>query len=187
MSWHCLTCWPVKLWRCKMMSLVNKSADCPPPNYHKILIFFPTKLFEKSPRSQNRWIITHLVTAHNSSCGKVMFSQVCVIPSVWGLGGSPWRGMHPGVCIQGDMPSGVYIPEFLHRGGLGRLPNWILWDTVNVQVVRILLECILVFWKIICFPFLTIIAKYGFLNELDCVKHFWCSKEQNNRVILKNH
>ena len=29
-----------------MMSLVNKSADWP-PNYHKILIFFPTKIFEK--------------------------------------------------------------------------------------------------------------------------------------------
>ena len=29
------------LWRCKMTSLVNKSADWL-PNYHKILIFFPT-------------------------------------------------------------------------------------------------------------------------------------------------
>ena len=41
-SWHCLTCWPVKLWCCKMMSLVNKSADWT-SNYHKILIFSPTK------------------------------------------------------------------------------------------------------------------------------------------------
>ena len=53
--WRCLTCWPVKLWRCKMTSLVNKSGDWT-PNYHKILIFFPTKIFEKSPHSQNRWI-----------------------------------------------------------------------------------------------------------------------------------
>ena len=41
-SWRCVTCWPVKFWRRKMMSLVNKSADWT-PNYHKILIFFPTK------------------------------------------------------------------------------------------------------------------------------------------------
>ena len=41
-SWRCLTCWPVKLWRCKMMSLVNKSGDWT-PNYHKILIFSPPK------------------------------------------------------------------------------------------------------------------------------------------------
>ena len=31
-----------KLWRRKMTSLVNKSADWT-PNYHKILIFFPQK------------------------------------------------------------------------------------------------------------------------------------------------
>ena len=54
-SWRCLTCWHVKFWHCKMMSLVNKSADWP-PNYHKILIFFPTKIFEKVTRSQNRSI-----------------------------------------------------------------------------------------------------------------------------------
>ena len=41
-SWRCLTCWPVKLWRCKMTSLVNKSAHWI-PNYHKILIFSPPK------------------------------------------------------------------------------------------------------------------------------------------------
>ena len=27
--------------RCKMMSLVNKSADWPPPNYHKTAKAFP--------------------------------------------------------------------------------------------------------------------------------------------------
>ena len=41
-SWRCLTCWPVKLWRCKITSLVNKSADWT-PTYHKILIFFSPK------------------------------------------------------------------------------------------------------------------------------------------------
>ena len=44
-SWRCFTCWLIKLWRYKMTSLVNKSADWP-PNYHKIMI----------TRSQNRWI-----------------------------------------------------------------------------------------------------------------------------------
>ena len=35
-SWCCLTCWLIKLWCCKMMPLVNKSADWT-PNYHKIV------------------------------------------------------------------------------------------------------------------------------------------------------
>ena len=67
-SWRCLTCWPVKLRRCKMMSLVNKSGDWT-PNYHKILIFFPTKNFEKSPCSQNRWNIREW---KNSTCWLVL-------------------------------------------------------------------------------------------------------------------
>ena len=54
--WRCLTCWPVKLWRRKMTSLVNKWADWPPLNYHKILISFSIKIFEKVTRSQNRSI-----------------------------------------------------------------------------------------------------------------------------------
>ena len=41
-SWRCLTCWLIKLWRRKMTSLVNKSADWT-PNYYKILIFSPPK------------------------------------------------------------------------------------------------------------------------------------------------
>ena len=48
-----------------------------------------------------------LVTTCNSSCGKVMFSQACVIPSVHrgaGLGGVCIQGVclrRVGVCIQG--------------------------------------------------------------------------------------
>ena len=42
-SWRCLMYWPIKLWRRKMTSLVNKSADWT-PNYHKILIFSPPNL-----------------------------------------------------------------------------------------------------------------------------------------------
>ena len=45
-SWRCFTCWFIKLWHCKMMSLVNKSADWP-PNYHKILIFSPPKSLKR--------------------------------------------------------------------------------------------------------------------------------------------
>ena len=30
-----------------MTSVVNKSADWPPPNYHKMLIFFRIKIFKK--------------------------------------------------------------------------------------------------------------------------------------------
>ena len=47
MSWSCLTCWPVKLWRHKKTSLVNKSADWT-PNYNKILIFSPQNLWKVS-------------------------------------------------------------------------------------------------------------------------------------------
>ena len=35
-----------------------------------------------------------IITVHNSSCGKVMFSQVCVIPSVRGGGMCAAGGMH---------------------------------------------------------------------------------------------
>ena len=71
-----------------------------------------------------------IVNARNSSCGKVMISQACVIPSVHR--GSASGGQHPGgVCIGGgawaDTPS-----------------DWILRDTVNERAVRILLEWILV-------------------------------------------
>ena len=45
-SWHCFTCWLVKLWCHNMTSLVNKSADWP-PNYHKILIFSPPKSLKR--------------------------------------------------------------------------------------------------------------------------------------------
>ena len=45
-SWRCLTYWPVKLWRCKMTSLVNKSDDWT-LNYHKILIFSPPKSLKR--------------------------------------------------------------------------------------------------------------------------------------------
>ena len=82
-------------------------------------------------------------TARNSSCGKVMFSQVCVIPSVrgegvciqWGLpggsacgvclGGSASRGsayikggLHPtGVCLKGLHPGGWADPPVLDTTG----------------------------------------------------------------------
>ena len=45
-SWCCLMCWPIKLWCCKMTSLVNKSDDWT-LNYHKILIFSPPKSLKR--------------------------------------------------------------------------------------------------------------------------------------------
>ena len=48
-----------------------------------------------------------LITAGNSCCGKVMFSQACVIPSVqWGRGCLP-LGLGMGVCL---WVWGVYAP-----------------------------------------------------------------------------
>ena len=61
-----------------------------------------------------------LVTARNSSCGKVIFSQACVIPSVhgwgWGWGAcipacNGARGVCPGeVSAQGFVCPGVCLP-----------------------------------------------------------------------------
>ena len=61
--------------------------------------------------------------------------------------GSASGGLHPGgsasiagVCIQ----AGLHPGGGLHLGEGGADPHWILRDTVNERVVRILLECILV-------------------------------------------
>ena len=54
-----------------------------------------------------------LFTARNSSCGKLMFSRVCVIASVHRGGGV--------ICIQGGSASRVGLhPGDLSRGGLPR-------------------------------------------------------------------
>ena len=53
---------------------------------------------------ENSCFWTQFITARNSSCGKVMFSQVCVIPSVHGGWGVCLGGILPrrsGVCIRG--------------------------------------------------------------------------------------
>ena len=82
----------------------------------------------------------------NEVWGKVIFSQASVGLYLGG-GVHPYGGIE-GVCIQWG--EGV---EGLHLGGRGVCiqgdwedpsPHRILWDTVNKQAVRILLECILV-------------------------------------------
>ena len=97
----------------------------------------------------------------NEVWGKVISSQVCVIPSIHkGVGESASRrvwGLHPwGVCLQG----GVCIRGALHPGGgglhpgrLDRPPLRALQDTVNKRAVCILLECILVFWYLTGFSY----------------------------------
>ena len=67
------------------------------------------------------------------------------------------RSHDQGVCIQGGLPPagsatvGIDRPPVLAGGGWADPPEdtEILQDTVNKRVVRILLECILVFTKII--------------------------------------
>ena len=70
-----------------------------------------------------------LITAPNSSCGKVMFSQACVIPSVqWGRGGVclwVWGCMPPDTSSGNTTPLDTPPP-----------PD----TTINKQTVRILLE-----------------------------------------------
>ena len=83
----------------------------------------------------------------NEVWGKVIFSQASVGLYLGG-GVHPYGGIE-GVCIQwgggGGGGSASRWKRGLHPGGLGRPPpHRILWDTVNKQAVRILLECILV-------------------------------------------
>ena len=54
------------------------------------------------------------ITARNNSCGKVMFSQVCVIPSVQ-VGGSA-----RGVCLGGLHPKVGGLPRGCLRGSESR-------------------------------------------------------------------
>ena len=60
---------------------------------------------------------------------------MCVSQHALGRGGLPRGCAHGGVCVPGGVPMGVYS-----------LPPP---DAVNKRAVRILLECILVFVKII--------------------------------------
>ena len=113
--------------------------------YHYVLF----SLFESS-------VCCIFLPAANEVWDKIMFSQVCVIPSV-----------HRGRGVASQHASQVTCPGGLHLGGLPRLRGsasrgvciWgrgelgrppkihgVLWDTINKRVVRILLECILV-WK----------------------------------------
>ena len=77
--------------------------------------------------------------------GKVIFSQVCVIPSVqWGAGLASFPA-----CITGHMTRGGLHPGGSASGeGLGRPPR-ALQNTVNKRTVRILLECILLVFKFV--------------------------------------
>ena len=68
-------------------------------------------LFNIFPDPHFMLVKTMVITARNSSRGKVLFSQACVIPSVHRRGGVCLRrGLHPG----GSMPMGG-----LHPGGGG--------------------------------------------------------------------
>ena len=90
------------------------------------------------------WAMLSFVTVRNSSCGKVMFSQVSVILSTGG------REVHGrGLCVVGGMHDrghvwrghawwGAWL-EWMAGGG----PAW-----QEEQMVRILLECIFVHPKV---------------------------------------
>ena len=83
-----------------------------------------------------------LITVRNSSCGKVMFSQACVKNSVHrgrvhGKGECAWQGdMHS----RGHAWWGACVAGGVHDGGV------CAWQERRPlqQMVRILLECILV-------------------------------------------
>ena len=78
--------------------------------------------------NENSSLWTQFITARNSSCRKVMFSQTYVIPSVHGEGGLPG-----GVCIQGRLPGGEFCIQGVPRmtgvciQGVGQTPPQILY------------------------------------------------------------
>ena len=75
MSWRCFTCWLIKLWRCKMTSLVNKSADWL-PNYHKILIFSPPKSLKSLCAARiDALADSNEPAISNTFCFKLVFSR----------------------------------------------------------------------------------------------------------------
>ena len=82
----------------------------------------------------------YLVTTRKRSCGKVMFSQACVILFT--------RGVHPSHSAMGGGGGGHSSHNAIGRGcnwGLHPLPEICARrQTVNRQLVRILLECIIV-------------------------------------------
>ena len=71
-----------------------------------------------------------IITARNSSCGKVMFSQVCIIPSVHGGRGSASGGGLPRGIVWGGLPGGglpggnLHPRRGLHRGGSASREGW---------------------------------------------------------------
>ena len=74
-----------------------------------------------------------LVTARNSSCGKVIFSQACVIPSVHGGGGGGVAGVYPSM-QWGRLPQhamGVCIPAC--NGARGVCPEGVCPGEVSAQ------------------------------------------------------
>ena len=82
--------------------------------------------YEKKMSSSASSAFISFITACISSCGKIIFSQACVIPSVHRAGGGLHAegglhlgGLHPGgACIQGKgfASGGVCIQGGLHMG-----------------------------------------------------------------------
>ena len=72
-----------------------------------------------------------IIIARNSSCNKVRFSQVCVIPSVHGGGSMQWGGeggvsqhaIRQGVCIQAYNWA-VGVSQHAIGQGWGCLKEW---------------------------------------------------------------
>ena len=119
-----------------------------------------------------------LFTARNRSLGQVIFSQVCVNPSVHKEGVCiQWGGPHPGGLPRGR---GVRLtPPKTHR---------ILQDTVNERAVRILLECILVKHKT---PVQNLVTGFNalipktFLNYLEPFRTFFCVQSSHFSGLTK--
>ena len=59
------------------------------------------------------------IYTHNSSCGKVLFSQACVIPSVhWGRGACGGGAFMAGECVVGGVHGRASVPKVCMTGGI---------------------------------------------------------------------
>ena len=137
-------------------------------NYHGLCIFWQTQNtqdflnfihgeIEPSPKSKT---CCNIITARNSSSGKVMFSQACVKNSVYkggacvaggGVHGRGWHAWPGGMCGWGSawwecMAVGMCAPGQTCPWDMHGRKKWPLQ-----RAVRILLECILVWemWSVV--------------------------------------
>ena len=78
-KWRCERSPRAVSWRCKMMSLINKSANWPPLNYHKTARTFPQISFTPSlaPLQLNRLTLNEPAKSHSEPVKQSCLKYLC--------------------------------------------------------------------------------------------------------------